>query len=340
MVYVTVAIILHVARGDTRRWWRTRRGRRGASLRLTGPMEDGCLTAEKPSFRRTLVIQIALCLALYAAFHIGAPQRPPSSSPGGARLRGKPADLYFLSVRGGVRTPREQSQLLEQMERAAKTYRASFVVNIAELGDRDPLLQNATSHFPLEIPWYTTTASGGQMIGSFLKRIRLPYEQTLDIIGTASLQDFSYEEQLNKNGSNNLHWMRRTLATSNSTWLIVVGFDPMIICDEKEATGTIKFNKPLHNVFLEFGVDAYLSKQDCGGYFYHVEGIAYMGNPGPADKLNRALSINVNPEVPSEMHNGFLLHRVSPLEMESYFIDSSGRIALKTMICHHGRGAI
>ncbi|URD92496.1 hypothetical protein MUK42_00509 [Musa troglodytarum] len=311
-------------------------------------MEDGCLTAEKPSFRRTLVIQVALCLALYAAFHIGAPQPPPSSSPGGARLGGKPADLYFLSVRGGVRTPREQSQLLEQMERAAKTYKASFVVNIAELGDRDPLLQNATSHFPLEIPWYTTPASGGQMIASFLKRFRLPYEQTLDIIGTGSLQDFSYEEQLNKNGSNNLHWMRRTLATSNSTWLIVVGFDPMIICDEKEATGTIKFNKPLHNVFLEFGVDAYLSKQDCGGYFYHVEGIAYMGNPGPADKLNRALSINVNPDVPrqvgilglGEMHNGFLLHRVSPLEMESYFIDSSGRIALKTMIRHHGRGAI
>ncbi|RWW55426.1 hypothetical protein BHE74_00037935 [Ensete ventricosum] len=114
----------------------------------------------------------------------------------------------------------------------------------------------------------------------------------------------------------------------------------MIICDEKEATGTIKFNKPLHNVFLEFGVDAYLSKQGCAGYFYHDEGIAYMGNPGPADKLNRALSINVNPDVLSEMRNGFLLLRVSPLEMESCFIDSSGRIALKTMIHHRRRGAI
>lgn len=29
-----------------------------------------------------------------------------------------------------------------KMEKVAKTYRANFVVNIAELGDRDPLLQN------------------------------------------------------------------------------------------------------------------------------------------------------------------------------------------------------
>lgn len=42
--------------------------------------------------------------------------------------------------------------------------------------------------------------------------------------------------------------------------LIVVGFDPMTICDEKEATGTIKFNKPLHNVFLEFGVVSWTCK--------------------------------------------------------------------------------
>lgn len=41
---------------------------------------------------------------------------------------------------------------------------------------------------------------------------------TIDL--TWYYKGLSYEEQLNKNGSNNLHWMRRLLATSNSTWYI------------------------------------------------------------------------------------------------------------------------
>ncbi|WOL19387.1 hypothetical protein Cni_G28185 [Canna indica] len=286
-------------------------------------MENVYVIAEKPSIRRTLVIQVALCLALYAAFHIGTPQLPSS---GAIQLARRPADLFFVSVRGGVRTPREQSQLLQQMGKVAKTYKAKFVVDISELGEHDPLLQNATLHFPSEIPWYATTVSGDQMTGNFVKTIKLPYEQTLDIISvdTRSLQEVLFpQEQLNKTGDDILNWLQRILATSNSNWRIVIGFDPLIVYDEEEGTGIIKFNKPLHNIFLESGVDAYLSKQGSAGYFYHNEGITYMENPGPSDNLDRSLPINVNPDVFSEMRNGFLLHRVSPLEIESSFIDST-----------------
>ncbi|XP_038982154.1 uncharacterized protein LOC103714225 [Phoenix dactylifera] len=296
----------------------------------------------KPSWGRTLVIQAALCLALYAAFNIGRPQAARD-----ARLQSKlhreSLDLYFLSVRGGLRSPREQAHLLHQMEKAAKIYKAKFVVNIGELGEDDPLLRNATFHFPLvEIPWYTAPVSQGQVNGNFLKKIRIPHGQDLDIIAvdTGPLKNLSHVEQLSKIGSDQLHWIKGTLAATNSNWLIVIGFDPLIVCEEKQGTEVVKFYEPLHHIFQEFGVNAYLSKRGCTGPYYHDEGIVYIGNTGPADKTHNAFSANGNANIFSEMHNGFLLHRVSPLEIESYFIDSTGKIVFKATIRQHGREAI
>ncbi|KAG1326596.1 putative Ribonuclease H domain [Cocos nucifera] len=258
---------------------------------------------KKPSWGRTLAIQAALCLALYAAFNIGRPQALRDARLQSI-LRRKSLDLYFLSVRGGLRSPREQAQLLHKMERAAKIYKAKFVVNIGELGEDDPLLRNVM---------YTTPVSQGQVNGNFLKKIRIAHGQILDIIAvdTGPLKNLSHVEQISKIGSDQLHWIKRTLAATNSNWRMVIGFDPLIVCEEK----LVKFYEPLHRIFLEFGVNAYLSKQGCAGSYYHDEGIGYIGNAGPADEAHGTFSANGNFKLFSEMHNGFLLHRVNPLEI-------------------------
>lgn len=294
----------------------------------------------RPSWSRTLVTQAALCLALYAAFHIGRPQAPRD-----ARLQSKlqraSLDLYFLSVRGGLRSPREQAQLLHQMEKAAKIYKAKFVVNIGELGEEDPLFRNVTLHFPLSvIPWYTTPVSQAEVNGNFLKKIRIPYGQVLDIIAVDTRPLKNLLQQPSKIGSDQLHWIKETLAATDSNWRIVIGYDPLIVCEEKQATEFVKFYEPLRSIFLEYGVNAYLSKQGCSSSYYHDEGIVYIGNTGPADKTHTSFSTNENFNIFSEMHNGFLLHRASPLEIESYFIDSTGKIVFKSTIRQRGREAM
>ncbi|XP_073010466.1 uncharacterized protein [Typha latifolia] len=298
-------------------------------------MGDGCNPyrqfGKEPSWSLTLVIQVVLCLGLYAAFNIGKPQE---AIPG----RRESMDLYFLSVRGGSRPQELQTQLLHQ----------------------------ATLYFPfLKIPWYTTKASNGQIVG-FLKKIKIPHQQVMEIIGLntrplleiyfhilviidvhnnislVTSEDFLHMEQKSKFLREQISWLQHTLALSNSNWRVVVGFDPLMICDEDKVNRTerIKFYEPLRHIFLKYEVNAYLSTQGCAGYFYHDGATMYIGNPGPADETHVALSASKSLNFTSELQNGFLLHRVSPLEIESYLIDSEGRVALKSIVHNHGRGAI
>ncbi|XP_075098630.1 uncharacterized protein LOC107813732 isoform X1 [Nicotiana tabacum] len=57
-----------------------------------------------------------------------------------------PMDIYFISVTGGVRPIEEQTLLLKQVEKVAKKFNARFVINISELGEDDPLVQNVASN--------------------------------------------------------------------------------------------------------------------------------------------------------------------------------------------------
>lgn len=101
------------------------------------------LTMGKPSWVRTVITQLSLCLAVLLAFNLGRPwEKPMSHSSSGSS---RPLDLYFISVRGGFRPLNQQTHLLKQMEKAAKTYEARFVINISELGEDDPLTQNEQS---------------------------------------------------------------------------------------------------------------------------------------------------------------------------------------------------
>ncbi|XP_020083189.1 uncharacterized protein LOC109706655 isoform X2 [Ananas comosus] len=290
--------------------------------------------AKKTSWRRTVATQAALCLALYGAFAVGRLQKPPGHG------RRETLDLHFLSVAGLPRHPQLQTQLLLQ---AAKIFKAKFVLNIGELEEDDPFWHNATMYFRfLRIPWYTITVSQRQRYGNFVKRIALPHEQVLELIGidTGSLQGFMHADNQSKISNEQVQWLQETLELSDSNWRIVVGFDPLMICDEEHTTERAKFYEPLHSLFIRHGVNAYLSTRGCVGYFYHDGTIMHIGNPTPSDKRRGAFLANKNVNNTSEVSNGFLVHRVTPLEIGSYLIDSEGRVALKSVVQQNGRGVM
>ncbi|KAK9275364.1 hypothetical protein L1049_022628 [Liquidambar formosana] len=270
---------------------------------------------EKPSWVCTLVTQVSLCLALFLAFNMGSLQ---SKSMYHRRNGGKPHDLYFISVRGGFRPLKQQTHLLKQIEKVAKAYKAKFVVNISELGEDDPLTQNGTWHFsPFIVPWYTTGASKGKEAGYFLKQIKIPYGKTLDIIAidTESLQDFMLMGPSTGIENTQLHWLTRTLDATNSNWRIVVGFNSLAVCEEnKNQTEANKVYEPLHQIFPKFGVNVYLGAQGCTNYA-RQSSIVYIGNPGPMDNKAYFTSVNGRSVFTKEMIDGFLLHRVSSLEI-------------------------
>ncbi|GAY56753.1 hypothetical protein CUMW_174260 [Citrus unshiu] len=96
------------------------------------------------------------------------------------------------------------------MEDVAKAYDARFVINSSELGEDDPLKQN--------------------------EQIRLPHGEALDIIGvnTGSLQGKIPTALPSASGDLLLNWLKSALEATNGHWCIVVGFHPLVICEEHE----------------------------------------------------------------------------------------------------------
>ncbi|KAL6012117.1 hypothetical protein ACLOJK_002594 [Asimina triloba] len=107
---------------------------------MTGASHDG---SHSSSWVCTILTQVALCVAMYVAFHMAAPLKYNQEYKSGAVVSdGGARDFIFLSVCGG-RMPREQqTHLLELMDRVAKAYKVQFVVNVSELGEDDPLIEN------------------------------------------------------------------------------------------------------------------------------------------------------------------------------------------------------
>ncbi|KAJ4816453.1 Calcineurin-like metallo-phosphoesterase superfamily protein [Rhynchospora pubera] len=289
--------------------------------------------SKEVSWSRTFLTQAALCFFLFAAFNIGEPQIevPLSSAPapdlGSVRSVGPSTDFYFLSVAGGSRPIESQFRLLKQMEMFAKIYKPKFVLNVAQLGEEDPLCHNATHHPELlKMPWYTTTASKGRGIGNFMKKIELPYDQVLEIIGidTGIFQNLLQNETNNTDFKEQIDWLRQTLAITTADWRIVVGFNPLVVCNKQNNKEAMKLRGLLQDIFLRYRVNAYLSTNGCSSYIYSDRGISYIEHLRPTDKL----------------HGGFLLHGVSPLDIKTYLVDSEGRVKLKYSFTQQGRGAI
>ncbi|TXG60779.1 hypothetical protein EZV62_012142 [Acer yangbiense] len=308
----------------------------------------------KPTWVCTLVTQLCLCLALYGALNLGQPQKS---------IYQKSDDFYFISVGGGFRPFKQQTHLLKlflllmKMERVANSYQARFVVNTSELGENDPLKQNATMIFrSLKVPWYTilcnqlpdvdtfvlhnircccghhkytTRASKGQEFGCFQEKIKLPHSETLDIIGvdTGSLQETMLAGLSSGSANNQINWLTRTLERTDSNWCIVVGFHPLVVCEEnKEQMKAKRIYNSLHHIFMKFGVNLYLSKQGCTRYSCQ-DSVTYIENPDLIKFANGRETVD----------DGFLLHRVSSLEIATYFVTLYGEVMHRTVIRQRGK---
>lgn len=285
------------------------------------------LQGRPPPWRRTVAVQAALCLALYAAFSLGEPQLRPRGGDalgvGGRRGRG---GVSFLSVAGGARSPADQARLLRQMESTAKVYEVKLVLDVARFGD-DPLSQNGSLHFQaLNIPWYSTT-SHGQIVSNFLKKVKMPYEQILEIVGvdTGPLEEFLHDGKMSNSSREQITWLEQTLALTRNNWKIVVGYDPLVDCNEVRTTKATKFYEPLRHIFEKHAVNAYVSTGGSCGHFHHDNSMPYIQNPIPGDQTNL---------------DGFFLHRVSPLEMETLLINLEGEVVQRSVVHQHGRGAM
>ncbi|GMN56926.1 hypothetical protein TIFTF001_026042 [Ficus carica] len=310
---------------------------------------------EKPwNWVRTLVAQLALCFALFLALQLGRPQKSLFSH----RSESRPRDLYFISVRGGFRPVNQQTHLLKQgppvrlslivlvsiwgvplLEKVATTYKARFVVTVSELGEDDPLVQNATRLVPsLKIPWYTTRVSKvHEEGGSLLEQVNVSYGKSLDIIGvnTGLIQDMLMEP-LKDAANNQLNWLTRTLEAkaASDNWCIVVGFHPLYSCEERdEETEVNQVFETLWQTFMKFEVNAYISGQDC----IHQGSISYTENPGSNVKGPHLSSSNGRSVFTREVIDGFLLHRVSALELVTYSVTSAGEVVHRTALQQRGK---
>ncbi|CAN6448119.1 unnamed protein product [Victoria cruziana] len=290
----------------------------------------------RSSWGLTIFTQLALCGLLCIAFLMGRPQEPG---------REEPLDVYFMSISGGQRPLKHQINLLKQMEKLVKSYNVKFVISISEHGDEDSHLQNVRRNFPsLNIPWYCTKPSQGE--GHLAKQITIPYGNTLDIvfIDTGMLKDKFLMEHANGMLGDQQNLLMRTLSQANGNWRIVVGYHPLIVCQGPEnttsPTKTTELYETLHHALVRYGIDMYLTNQAHIGHYVRDKGITYVGNPEFGIENYSFPSENENSGCISEAEHGFLLHRVSPLEIESYFIDSKGKVVFRSTLHQRGKEVI
>lgn len=232
----------------------------------------------------------------------------------------QPNEIYFITVRGGFRPLKEQTRLLKQIEKMINTFKVGFVININELGEDDPLLQNATRYFhSSKVPWYTTIALRGEEPDYYFKQVNISSGRMLDIIAlnTGKIQGSS-----SGIGNVELKGLSRKLELSNSNWHIAAGFHPLF-CNQTQAKGNGNGNGVLHQMLLKHGVDAYLSGQSCANE-------ARIGGP-------YLTTITQELYPPKEMVNMFLLHRVSPLEFATYGVSFKGDMIYESTVRQRGR---
>ncbi|KAK4343272.1 hypothetical protein RND71_036366 [Anisodus tanguticus] len=319
----------------------------------------------KKSWVCTIITQFSLCLSLFLVINLCQNQKPMIRN---GNVNIIPMDIYFISVTGGgLRSFQEQTLLLKQLsflinlgkkessvfyhvhfladsfslesyiekvEKVAKKFNARFVINISELGEDDPLLQNATWHFPsVKIPWYSTRSLEGQGVNYYLKQFKFAHG-SLDII---VVDTGLYEASSNGAGDKQSLWLIDTLENSESKWCVAVGFHPLVACEEDTTQTKLKHQfQSLHGVFLKYGVDAYISGKACAD---NVEERPIAESKTGTARYKGPLLTKVNQNLPYSMEkvNGFLLHKVSGLEIVSYLVTLEGDVVQKIFLHQRGK---
>ncbi|XP_048133341.1 uncharacterized protein LOC115752603 isoform X2 [Rhodamnia argentea] len=296
----------------------------------------------KKSWLCTVFTQVCLCIALYVALNLGRSQEHRDYTKSVIRSSGGFLDSYFVTVRGGFRAPNEQTRLLRLLEKVSRTYGAAFVVNISELGEDDPLMQNVRGtqkYQSLKIPWYTTKASKGGR-SYFREQMKIPHGKTLDLIGldTGLFKGSVMMGSSMGLGVEQLKWLTKILEETTGEWRIIAGFLPLTSCQESKDLFEARADlNPLSSIFSTYGVNAYLSKR-AGMHRVHEGGVTYIGDPGQLYKKSNSASSHGTASVfCRELADGFLLHRVTALEIVTYFVNLSGEAVHKTVLRHPGK---
>ncbi|KAL7097209.1 hypothetical protein ACP275_10G129500 [Erythranthe tilingii] len=262
---------------------------------------------KEKSWLCTLITQLSLCAAAYIALNIGQPQNQNQKLTHGRRSS---FHIYFITVNGGFTSLQQQTLLLQQMVKVKKICDIRFVIDISELGESEPLLQNATVFPELRnMPWYTCGNLRRQGETYSVTKIEIPHGQTLDII---ALDTVLFQDPSSARGNDQIMWLRKTLNESNSDWKIVVGFDPLISFES------------LHSTLLHYGADAYMSTKTCDA---EAQGLYIT-------------AFNHNSISKEETVNGFLLHRVSSMEMVTFAVKLTGEVERKLSFRQRGRSSI
>ncbi|KAI3423727.1 uncharacterized protein J3R85_010721 [Psidium guajava] len=295
------------------------------------------------SWACTVFTQVCVCIALYVALNLGRSQEHRDYTKRVIRSSGRFLDSYFVTVRGGFRAPNEQTRLLRLVDKVSRTYGAAFVVNISELGEDDPLMQNGTKKYrSLKIPWYTTKASKGGR-SYFREQMKIPHGKTFDLIGldTGLFKGSAMMGSSEGLGEEQLKWLSKILEETTSEWRIIAGFLPLTSCQESKDLFEAKADLySLSSIFSTYGVNAYLSGR-AGMHRVHEGGVTYIGDPGQLyKKSNSALSHATSSVFCSELADGFLLHRVTALEIVTYFVNSSGEAVYKTVLRRPGKEVV
>lgn len=183
---------------------------------------------------------------------------------------------------------------------------------------------------------YTTRAQKGQAADYFVKWIKISHGKTLAVVvlNTWSLQDVS-----GGSGNIQLRWLSGTLEASNSNWHIAVGFHPLVNCGQNLQRMETKENvDPLYHLLLKYGVNAYLSGQPCLNDDVPQRGMSHISSNSNSMVAGPYFTPMTRESVPhKELVNGFLLHRVSALEIVTYAVTVEGDIVNKFSVHQRGR---
>lgn len=295
------------------------------------------------SWRVTVFTQTIISLALFmVVFEFLSPARIQRY-----HRRSEPLDLYFISVGDGKNTLAEKRAIAEQMKKTAKEYGVQFVVSIGDRGIGDSLFKIVHEEvhlFPsLQVPWYSAIGAHQGLGGPryFQKEISIPFQHTMDIISidTTGLEDAINNDFFRRGGQDQVEWLKKALAGRTGDWCIVIGRHPLKNCQVERIVKNNKQN--LHDlllpIFMKYGVHVYLHGQEHFSQYVQDNGIAYIGNPDGSFANDSNVLHNETCSWAKDLQNGFILYRVSPMEMEFYFMDSKGNTLHRTTLHQNGR---
>eukprot|EP00252_Welwitschia_mirabilis_P026863 TRINITY_DN8978_c0_g1_i1.p1 TRINITY_DN8978_c0_g1~~TRINITY_DN8978_c0_g1_i1.p1 ORF type:complete len:307 (+),score=38.94 TRINITY_DN8978_c0_g1_i1:159-1079(+) len=261
-----------------------------------------------------------------------------------------PLDFYFISVED--LPGRSRSALAYQMQVTAKDYGVRFIVSPGGHSNTESLQGNIhepTNLFAsLHVPWYfSSSLKGEDHYEYFNKVIPMPLNHTLEliVINTTKLKDYI----MNNSSMDNqiqIQWFKRVLEGSTSDWRIVIGQDPLFCADSIETTvKEMKLQELLLPIFTKHQVHVYLHgetnrhlKSETSSPENVLKNISSYNSVRAMEVLNLThRSTTKNREnvlciQTRNIQNGFILHRVSPIEMESYFMDLKGNILQTTFV--------